>query len=203
MSSADANSGDASSLTEEDSYELLGPLHIFYRRLHQQDAPSSRCAVNDMPEPFRSLLVHRDNMTPTLERYHGGKLRVEVLSSFRDGDMYYRLVHLVLQSDTPVASADAVVELGAIEINLAFLPEAAVALVLEGKMPFGTILRTVGLANTCVPRQMFSVTADRQLGEWLDVPEGASLFGRHNTLVLSDGRQIVDVVEVLPPQRQA
>ncbi|HXA05898.1 MAG TPA: hypothetical protein VNY30_13705, partial [Bryobacteraceae bacterium] len=71
----------------------------------------------DMPEPYRSLLVHNRDMTPTLERAHNQSIQLRVLRRALTGDLLTRQVVLVAEGgQVPVA-------FGAIKIHLEHFPD--------------------------------------------------------------------------------
>jgi hypothetical protein len=49
--------------------EGIDPLTFFYLRAGTPELKYESVVGEEMPEPYRSLLVHDDDMTPTLERY--------------------------------------------------------------------------------------------------------------------------------------
>ncbi|MBY0228299.1 MAG: hypothetical protein K2W96_03355, partial [Gemmataceae bacterium] len=55
-------------------------------------------AGEDVPEPYRSLLVHEHHMTVTVEAHHGGPVDVRVLDRRSDGELYSRRILLALRS---------------------------------------------------------------------------------------------------------
>ena len=73
-------------------------------------------APDEIPQPYRSLLVHQRDMTLTLEAHFGGRVVLRPLSTFISGAWYYRRVLLAQEySGRPV-------EMGAIRMKLAALP---------------------------------------------------------------------------------
>ena len=48
-----------------------------------------------MPEPYRSLLAHNNDMTPTLSAFHARVIHLRVLSRQQRDDFYFREVVLV------------------------------------------------------------------------------------------------------------
>ena len=145
-----------------------------------------------MPEPYRTLLVHENDMTPTLERHHGARIHLQVLRSERNGSDYHREVVLRLDgSDTPV-------EFGANRVALDLFPDAARELILKEYVPLGSILAQFRIVHTCHPSAYLRITADALIGRELGVPEGTALYGRRNTLRNPQGRSLSDIVEILP-----
>ena len=108
------------------------PLDDFYAQQGLTLPVIDSVAGEDVPQPYRSLLVHDDDMTPTLEHFHGGQIHVTVLRRQQRGDFYYREV--VLSRDTD----NAPVEFGAIKIMLNLFPAAARQAVLSERTPLGT-----------------------------------------------------------------
>ena len=51
--------------------------------------------AEEIPEPYRSMLVHEDDMTSTLERHYGGRVVLRALSTFTTRSWYFRRVLLV------------------------------------------------------------------------------------------------------------
>jgi len=84
-----------------------------------------------VPEPYKTLLVHLDDMTPTLEKFHHRPIHLQVLGRRRAGDDYFREVVLRLDgTNEPV-------EFGAIKIHLALFPKEAREQILKavGRLP--------------------------------------------------------------------
>ena len=50
---------------------LLYPLNEFYEQSGLPLPPAVQVAAGDVPEPYRSLLIHTREMTPTLEAAYG------------------------------------------------------------------------------------------------------------------------------------
>jgi hypothetical protein len=47
-----------------------------------------------VPAPYHSLLVHNNDMTPTLENFHDSRIHLEILQSEQRGNFYFRTVVL-------------------------------------------------------------------------------------------------------------
>src|SRR5260221_609258 len=91
---------------------MIHPLDAFYAQAGLSVPPFSQVEPEEMPEPYKSLLAHRNDMTPTLEKFHQQSIHLRVLTRWQQADQYFRQVVLVLdESDEPV-------EFGAIKINL-------------------------------------------------------------------------------------
>lgn len=168
------------------------PLDDFYARAGKPLPAIRQVRAEDIPEPYRQLLVHRDDMTPTLERFHGDVLRLRVLRSDTREIYYFREVVLSL------ARTGAPVEFGAIKINLSLYPPAARKLILEEREPLGRILQSCGVTHTSKPKAFFSVQSDSLIGEALGLTAPAALYGRRNTLSDPQHRPLAEIVEIIP-----
>jgi len=170
---------------------LLFPLDRFYRvsalpRVERIDGGA-------IPEPLRHLLVHEDDMTPTLEAFHGARIHLDLLQQHMDGDSYCRLVVLRLDgSETPV-------EFGAIAIHLDLFPPAAREEILEGHKPLGTVLTDHSVRHWSCPRAYLRVNPSPPVCQALGTRMGEVHYGRRNVHLLPDGRVLADILEILPP----
>lgn len=169
------------------------PLDEFYLR-QGRPLPAFRVITgDDMPEPYRSLLVHERDMTRTLEQFHGSPIHLRVISSYREGDAYWRESVLELNgSGQPV-------EFGAIKIQLAALPEECRRLILAEYLPFGGILNDAGVRYTSRPSAFLRFEADGFMAESFGLTKGGHLYGRQNTLRNEAGNVLAEIVEILPP----
>ena len=146
-----------------------------------------------MPVPYRSLLVHERDMTPTLEDAYGTGIRLRVLEYELRDNVVSRQVALIAEGrEEPVA-------FGAIKIDLENLPPRARSLVLELKQPLGTILRTQGVPHISRPDVFMRVESDSLINGALQLSGSYQLFGRRNVILDSEQRTLAQVVEILPP----
>jgi chorismate-pyruvate lyase len=147
----------------------------------------------DVPEPYRALLVHGDDMTPTLEKFHGDKIHIRVMRRQQRDDYYFREVVLVLDQD------ERPVEFGAIKMNLALFSPAARKLILEEREPLGHILRDCGVTHASRPKAYLRVESDELISGALQLTGRHTLYGRRNTHFDTDNRPLAEIVEILPP----
>jgi chorismate-pyruvate lyase len=133
---------------------LIYPLSEFYEQLGLPLPAVTLVNGRDIPEPYRTLLFHDRDMTPTLERAHDRSIHLRVLRRTLAGNVLSRQVVLVPEgSSVPVA-------FGAIKIHLEHFPDEAKPMVLAGKEPLGAILRSQGIAHAGHPEVYLQVTAD-------------------------------------------
>ncbi|MBE7542359.1 MAG: hypothetical protein M9913_13330 [Bryobacteraceae bacterium] len=146
-----------------------------------------------VPEPYRRLLVHRQDMTPTLEAAHGASLHLRVIRHTVSEELMDRLVVLELDG------SGVAVEVGAIQIHLARLPDLARVSVLAMQEPFGAILRDHGLQHSSEPSAFFEIAPDALIADALGTNGVAALHGRASTIRDAQGEILAEVVEILPP----
>lgn len=169
------------------------PLDDFYVREGVALPPIETVKDADVPEPYRQLLVHTHDMTPTLEAFHGRKIHLHVLRRQQRDDFYFREVVLLLEG------AEQPVEFGAIKINLALVPPAVRREILEERLPLGRILREHNIAHSSRPKAYLRVEADDFIRSALKLKGGPCvLYGRRNTLSDPVQRSLAEIVEILP-----
>jgi chorismate-pyruvate lyase len=150
-------------------------------------------AGEEMPEPYRSLLVHARDMTPTLEGFYKQGIHVRILKRHLSESVYARQVVLALDGD------ERPVEFGAIQIYLEHLPSKARELILEGKQPLGAILHNQGIGHASCPKAFFRINSDAVIDSALHLTGLNLLYGRRNVLLNSLERTLAEIVEILPP----
>ena len=168
-------------------------LERFYERSGQSLPPLRELRAEEVPPPYRELLVHSADMTPTLARFYGQALRIRVLGREHRGDTYRREVILWLTEDgRPV-------EYGAIRIHLERLPPAARQRVLEEELPLGGILHREGVPHLSWPKGYFRIRSDAHAGAALGLQRPGFLYGRRNVLLDGSRHLLAEVIEVLAP----
>lgn len=176
-----------------DPLGLAYPLNEFYRRNRHSLPPLEEIDPARIPEPYKRLLVHQHDMTSTLEKFHGGRIRLEIVGRDRQGADYFREVALLVeQNEKPV-------EFGAIKINLDLFPEAAQAAILDEHWPLGRILKESKIEFSSQPRGFLRIASDKLIDQVLHLTGAHLLFGRRNTLWNRAGQPLAEIVEILPP----
>jgi chorismate-pyruvate lyase len=170
---------------------LLHPLDLVYERAGVPLPQFERIEPDDIPSPYRSLLVHERDMTLTLEAHFGGRVVLRPLSTYMRGAWYYRRVLLAQEySGRPV-------EMGAIRIKIdAFAPKVR-AEILRNAVPLGRILRDSGVDFRSKPTAFLAITPNPEMMGVFWMREPRTLYGRQ-TRVLLGGTRIGEIVEVLP-----
>ncbi|MDX1951345.1 MAG: hypothetical protein SFY81_04130 [Verrucomicrobiota bacterium] len=175
---------------------MLHPLDDFYSQASRPLPDVKLLSESGVPQPYRALLVHERDMTPTLEEHYQSQVRLKVLSRQKRGGFYYREV-LLFSSANPNEAQP--IEFGAIKINLNSLPLPAQKEVVSELMPFGNVLAKYKVIHSSKPKGYFSVRADEFISALLGCPIAAELYGRRNTLFSEEMRPIAEIVEILPP----
>ena len=170
---------------------ILYPLDFAYAQAGVALPKVKAISPEEIPFPYRSLLVHESDMTLTLERHFGGRVVLRPLAVFASGPWYFRRVLLVQEySGRPV-------EMGAIRMKLdAFGPRIRGA-ILRNEVPLGRILSDGGVDHQSQPRAFLAVTPNPEMMGVFWMREPRTLYGRRTEVFLR-GTKIGDIVEVLP-----
>lgn len=170
---------------------LLYPLDIVLKRAGVEAPRVKAITPSEIPFPYRSLLVHDDDMTLTLERHFGDRVILRPLSTFSSGRSYFRRVLLVQEySGHPV-------EMGAIRIRLDVFGQRLQAKILKNQVPLGRILRDSRFSYTNRVRAFLAVTPSSEMMGVFWMRQARVLYGRKNE-IHREGVKIADIVEVLP-----
>ena len=78
------------------SLAISHPLDEFYARMGLTLPPLEQVDGEAVPQPYRQLLVHHNDMTPTLEKFHQHDIHLRLLGRRHRGDEYFREVVLLL-----------------------------------------------------------------------------------------------------------
>jgi chorismate-pyruvate lyase len=176
-----------------EKFVLAHPLDEFYAQMGLPLPPLQQVDGEAVPQPYKRLLVHQNDMTPTLEKFHGRDIHLRLLGRRRKGSGYFREVALLLDgTDQPV-------EFGAIKIYLnRFAPEVR-RQILEERRPLGHVLQECGVKHTSRPKAFLRLASDRFINEALQLTGANVLYGRRNTLLDPQDRPLAEIVEILPP----
>lgn len=180
-----------------EALQRLFPFHFFYERAGKSLPDFTFLNGEEVPYPYRSLLVHRNDMTPTLAAFHHSKVYLDVHEHESSQDFVMRLVSL------HAASSDKPVEYGAIAIQLASLSDEVREKVVAGEKPLGGILGEHGVAHKGSPVAYFSVRADELMAGALRQGINEVLYGRCNQLLDDSGAVFADIVEILPRSNES
>ena len=168
--------------------------HLYRLFPDSQDRPrAAEVPASEVPEPYRSLLVHTHHMTVTVERFYGSPVDVQVLNCRRSGNEYARKILLALKDDSR-----RVVQFGLVRINLGVCPEPVRNAIIEGKTPLGRVLIQHDMLRRIEPVAFLRVKLSAAMAGWFGVEAGAETYGRVGVIYTGD-RPAVEVLEILAP----
>ena len=177
---------------DELTASLMWPLNLFYA-YYKRDMPEITPLFDwHMPEPYKRLLAHERNMTPTLEAFYNSVIHIERINVVPDKQECSREVILRLDSD------ERPVEYGASRIFLEALPQDARDLICAGQVPLGTVLSQCNCQHTVELSGFFKIKPTSFFTNVFSSANGTPLYGRRNSLVALDGTPIAEVCEILP-----
>jgi hypothetical protein len=174
-----------------DTAWLLKPLADFYTGRALPEVRFIEAAR--IPQAYRELLDHLNDMTSTLQRFHNEEIRVRVLDIRRDDTCYQREVLLVTRDTRRT------VEFGAIEIFLELFPTGAQHEIFRAEMPLGAILQSFRIEYKSRPRAFFEIESDNVVNAALTLSHRQILYGRCNEIKNTEGEVLAQMVEILPP----
>jgi chorismate-pyruvate lyase len=171
---------------------ILFPLDSTYAHAGLALPTAKRISPDDIPMPYRPLLVHEQDMTPTLERHVGGEVVLRPLSVLVNEGWYLRRVLLAQQS------SGRPVEMGAVRLKLGVFPARIRAQIVRNEIPLGRLLRAGDVDYRSQPCAFLAVTPNAEMMGvfWMRGP--LTLYGRRTEVMLG-GVKVGDIVEVLPP----
>ena len=170
---------------------LLYPLDLVYARSGVEMPKVKTVPPDRIPAPYRSLLVHKVDMTVTLERHFGGRVTLCPLSTFTRGRSYFRRVLLVQEySGRPV-------EMGAIRMRLDAFGQRLQRQILRNTIPLGRLLRDSRFKYESRVIAFLAITPNPEMMGVFWMREPRMLYGRR-TEIIRNGSKIGDIVEVLP-----
>lgn len=176
-----------------ESLNLFYPMNEFYEQAGVPLPGVVRVEGRDVPEPYRGLLVHNRDMTPTLASAYGRNMQLRVFGKILREDVFVRQIALQIEGDGKA------VIFAAIKIFLDRFSAEAKRLILEARQPFGTILHDQKIAHVSRPEAFIQVTADDTIGHALGLKTPSVLYGRRSALWNSDDLALAQVLEILPP----
>lgn len=147
-------------------------------------------APEQVPEPYRGLLVHSHHMTVTVEQFYASPVNVKVLETRLDGNEYSREILLTL-SDT-----GRVVQFGIVRMDLDLLSPLVREQIVEGRTPLGRVLIQNDVLRKVVPMGFFRVRTNATMNGWFAETEAVDTYGRLG-VIHTDGKPAIEVLEIL------
>ena len=152
-----------------------------------------QCAIiqpENIPHPEDELLVHHDHMTVVLQRHHGKPVDVTVMDERFEGHYYRRKIKLTL------AGTDTIVELGAVRLDLRYMPEEVSNEIRQKQTPLGAILIKHNLHRRVKPRYFLRVPPDGPVLDMFGVKTAEPVYGRLGTIYCDD-EPCIELMEIV------
>lgn len=180
-------------MPDSQNHHIAYPLTEFYTRAKLPLPCIEAIPADALPEPFRGMLVHSNDMTPTLEEFHKSRIHLDLLNRDQRGGFYYREVVLRLDHD------EKPVEFGANKIFLTLFPEEARELIQLEQVPLGRILKECGVRHQTEAKTFLRVEPDELIARALELETPTTLYGRKAVISDPHGKPLSEIVEILPP----
>jgi hypothetical protein len=146
-----------------------------------------------VPSPYRELLVHEHHMTVTVERHHGDRVGVLIDNRRHDGPYYARRIFLALQN------SGRVVQYGLMRIDLRCCSPEVRAEIIAGETPLGRILINHDVLRRIEPTGFLRVLPGPALVDRFGLSEPVTTYGRL-AYIHCDGQQAIELLEVVAPE---
>ena len=147
---------------------------------------------DEMPQPYRQLLVHTHHMTVTVEGHYGQSVDVKVLESVQGERDYGRKILLTLRETGDV------VQFGIIDVDLDALSDSVRREIVAGRTPLGRVLIQHDVLRSIHPVGFFRVLPSAKLCEWFGLQQPQVTYGRLGVIVTGE-RPAIQVLEILAP----
>ena len=150
---------------------------------------------DDMPEPYRWLLVHDAHMTKVLEARYDRPVELHVVENHLEEDRhrYARRIFLTL----PGTSHE--LEYGVVRLDLNQMPEDVKAEILARQKPLGAILIGHDVHREVQPHWYLRFDAGCPMLRWFGnragTTDGGPMYGRIGT-IYCDGEPAIELLEI-------
>ena len=147
----------------------------------------------DVPEPYKSLLVHEHHMTVTVEAHHGSRVNVVVLERWYGEPFYARKILLELQSDGRV------VQFGIARVNLDMTSREVRQAIVAARTPLGRVLIEHDVLRRIEPVAFLKVRPNAGQLAWFGEGVRAEVLYGRLARILCDGKPAIEVLEIVAP----
>lgn len=152
--------------------------------------------ADDVPEPYRTLLVHEHHMTVTVEAHHGDFVDVRILDRRHVHDTYERKILLALQGTGKI------VQFGLVRIHLQYCSPPVRAAIITGKTPLGRILINHQVLRRIEPTAFLRVVPGPEMMTWFGLTEPTPTYGRL-ALIHCNNKPAIELLEIVAPEEPA
>ena len=148
---------------------------------------------DEVPPPYRKLLVHEYHMTVTVEEHHGSLVDVKILERKHEGDTYARKILLTLPSTGKI------VQFGLVRIRFEYCSVAVRDQIVAGQTPLGRILIEHNVLRRIEPTAYLRILPGPAMMEWFGLKTPKPTYGRL-ALIHCDGKPAVELLEIVAPE---
>jgi chorismate-pyruvate lyase len=149
--------------------------------------------ADEIPSPYRELLVHDQHMTVTVEKHHGDTVDVRILARRHTGDSYARKILLALHGKGRI------VQFGIMKINLRYCSPEVRAEIVAGQTPLGRILIEHDVLRRIEPTAFLRVLPDPAMMKWFGLDKPARTYGRL-AIIHCNEQPAVELLEIVAPE---
>jgi len=150
-------------------------------------------AAEDVPEPYRKLLVHEHHMTVTVEAHHGSLVDVRILERRHEGDVYARKILLALQTTGQI------VQFGLVRIRFEYCSTEVRDAIVAGNTPLGRVLIEHNVLRRIEPTAYLRIVPGPAMVQWFGLARPQPTYGRL-ALIHCDGQPAVELLEIVRPE---
>jgi chorismate-pyruvate lyase len=148
---------------------------------------------DEVPPPYRDLLVHEHHMTVTVEAHHGIAVDVRILARVQTADYYARKILLTLHE------SGRVVQFGIMKINLNYCSQAVREEIVAAQTPLGRILIQHNVLRRIEPTAFLRVIPEPAMMNWFQLTEPLRTYGRL-AIIHCDEHPAVQLLEIVAPE---
>jgi hypothetical protein len=145
---------------------------------------------SEMPEPYRSLLVHNEHMTHALRRHHGCKVDLYIMERHHEGDLYSRKIFLNRLNTAYT------VELGLVRLDLRYVAEEVRRDIVAAQLPLGAVLTRHNVLRRIEPKWFLHFPASSSVLKWFGNRDNVETYGRLGTIYCNH-EPAVEVLEIV------
>jgi chorismate-pyruvate lyase len=151
--------------------------------------------ADEVPEPFRRLLVHQEHMTVTVEAFHGCPVDVQAMQVKETGKHYCRTSLLRRQSDGRV------VQFGIVRLDKTTLPQAAQREIEGRGKPLGRVLIEHNVLREVELSRLWKVAPGPELRKFFGwTADSKHLCYGRTALIYCNGEPAVELLEIVTPE---
>ncbi len=144
----------------------------------------------EMPAPYRQMLVHEEHMTHALRRFHHKPVDLYVMEAHHENDLYSRKIFLTK------ANTAYTVEYGLVRLDLRYVEEEVRKEILKQKTPLGAVLTNFNVLRRIEPKWFLRFPQNSTVLNWMGDRDRKATYGRLGTIYCNH-EPAVEVLEIV------